>query len=169
MTNGGSKVVRQNSYQVILALDEKSSGQNANASGYELFQFAERARTEGSLEVAVAAYEEALKRLKKSTNNDHRREYFISQTELGTLKTKAQLALTKDTAAISKAVNEFETFGSETRHSDLSLEAYQRAGDIAFKTLFDLERAHRWNTPSWVGGPSSGSTGPMGRNSTWYP
>ena len=132
-----------NSYQVILALDEKSSGQNANASGYELFQFAERARTEGSLEVAVAAYEEALKRLKKATNNDPRREYFISQTELGTLKTKAQLALTRDTASISKAVSEFETFGSETRHSDLSLEAYQRAGDIAFRTLFDLERAHR--------------------------
>ena len=31
----------------------------------------------------------------------------------------------------------------------------------------DLDRAHRWNTPIWVGGPSSGSTGPMGRNSTW--
>jgi tetratricopeptide (TPR) repeat protein len=132
-----------NSYQVILALDEKSSGQNANASGYELFQFAERARTEGSLEVAVAAYEEALKRLKKATGNDSRRDYFISQTELGALKTKAQLALTRDTAAVSKAVNEFESFGSENRHTDLSLEAYQRAGDIAFKTLFDLERAHR--------------------------
>lgn len=135
-----------NSYQVILALDERAAGQNANASGYELFQFAERARTEGSLEVAVAAYEEALKRLKKATASDPRREYFISQTELGALKTKAQLALTKDTAAISKVVNEFESFGNETRHSDLSLEAYQRAGDIAFKTLFDRERAHRLYT-----------------------
>jgi tetratricopeptide (TPR) repeat protein len=69
-----------NSYKVMLALDERASNQNANASGYELFQFAERARTEGSLEVAVAAYDEALKRLKKSTNNDPRKEYFISQT-----------------------------------------------------------------------------------------
>ncbi len=132
-----------NSYQVILALDDRSNGQNANASGFELFQFAERARTEGSLEVAVAAYEEALKRLKKSTNNDPRREFIISQTELGALKTKAQFALTKDSLAIAKAVNELETFANESRNSNFSLEAYQRAGDLAFKTLFDLERAHR--------------------------
>jgi lipopolysaccharide biosynthesis regulator YciM len=133
----------QNAYQVVLALDDRSSVQNAVASGGELYQFAERARTEGSLEVAVAAYEEALKRLKKTSANDPRREYFLSQTELGVLKTKAQFALTKDTASISKVVHEFELFANENRHTDLSLEAYQRAGDLAFKKLFGLERAHR--------------------------
>lgn len=132
-----------NSYKVMLALDERASNQNANASGYELFQFAERARTEGSLEVAVAAYDEALKRLKKSTNNDPRKEYFISQTELGSLKTKAQFALTKDTTAIRGAVEEYERFGLENRHSDLSLEALSNAGELSFKTLFDLPRAER--------------------------
>lgn len=130
-----------NSFKVILTLDDRTKGQHTNTSGFELYQFAERARTEGSLEVAVAAYDEALKRLKKSTNADPRREYFISQTELGALKTKAQYALTKDTSAIGKAISEFVQFAGENRHPDLSLDAYQRAGDLAFRTLFDLDRA----------------------------
>lgn len=34
------------------------------------------------------------------------------------------------------------------------------------RELGDAHGAHRLNTPIWVGGPSSGSTSPIGRNST---
>ncbi len=78
---------------VMQQLDERAS---QGVSGYELLQFAERARTEGALDVAVDAYKEAVVRLKKSAGNDQRRQYFISQAELGSLKTEASYLISRN-------------------------------------------------------------------------
>ena len=75
--------------QIFLKLDNLGvKNSSASAGGYELYQFAERIRNEGALEVAVMAYNEAIKRFREGAGNDPRRKDFVSMAELGALKTK---------------------------------------------------------------------------------
>lgn len=135
----------RNSYNVILALDDKMSARGGG-SGSELYGFAERVRSEGAYEVAAMAYDEAIKRLRKTTTGDVRAEFFMSQAELGALQTRSQFVLAKEhpeKAELDSLVMRFEAYADSKRQPDLILQALSRAGEIAFRYSFNLEGAKR--------------------------
>lgn len=130
----------RSAYETMQLLDAR-----AEVSGYELLQFAERARNERALDVAVDAYKEAVARLKKSgAANDQRRQYFISQAELGALKVEASYLISRPNGAkadIAALAAKFRQFADTHRENDLVLEALLRGGELAFRNAFDLDLA----------------------------
>jgi tetratricopeptide (TPR) repeat protein len=92
------------------------------------------------------AYDEAIKRLRKTTTGDVRGEFFMSQAELGALQTRSQFVLAKEhpeKAELDSLVRRFEAYADSKRQPDLVLLALSRAGEIAFHYSFDLEGAKR--------------------------
>jgi tetratricopeptide (TPR) repeat protein len=132
----------RNAFETARMIDDKNSAGNPMTSGFDLYQFAERARAEGDLTTAVMAYDEAVKRMRKRNTND----YNIAQAELGALKTKEQLALSRspiDSQMLRTTIADYEAYADARRPQDLMLEALIRAADISFHRLFQLDDAER--------------------------
>ncbi len=127
----------------IIEIDDLSKGEPGN-EGPELLQFADRARSEGALEVAARAYAEAGKRLKQNTAYQGS-AYFVAQAELGALKTWEAYYQTAPAPndSIVSLVSQYEAFAAGTRMNDLALDALAHAGALAYSELFDLPRATR--------------------------
>jgi tetratricopeptide (TPR) repeat protein len=125
----------------IVKLDNMADKSNRGNQGYELLQFADRVRSEGALDVAVKAYDEAISRLKSSDNA--RQSYFISQAELGALKTKELYYLSRphSSDSVAQLVTRYEQYAASEQQGDLSLDALVHAGDLAFHELFNFDRA----------------------------
>jgi hypothetical protein len=137
----------KNAYDIVVRIDDLNGSTHEGSQGYELLQFAERARAEGALDVAVKAYDEAIKRVKAhggGRNNGGQPDYFLAQAELGSLRTtEAYLASrpehTKDEARA--LVERYEKYASSPSYGEFVLDAYLRAANLSFHDLFDLERA----------------------------
>lgn len=129
--------------QTIVQLDDLASNDGADHTmqGFELLQFADRARNEGALDVAVHAYDAALKRLQSSASA--RNNFYIQQAELGALKTAeayySTIAVPKDSVAL--LITRYEEYAAKQPMSELALDALTHAGQLAFNVLFDLDRA----------------------------
>lgn len=133
----------EGAFSVIKKIDDMTGEKMANR-GYEMLMFAERARSEGALEVSVKAYDEAIKRLRVSTTKHN--QFFVEQAELGALRTHEAFALSKDPIdpeQVRKVVARYETFGQESAAKEYGLEAYLRAGELSLEQLFDLAAAER--------------------------
>jgi tetratricopeptide (TPR) repeat protein len=129
--------------ETIIQLDDLST-QNPWNEGPELLQFADRARSEGALQVAAKAYAEASRRLKENKGQD----YYVEQAELGSLKTWEAYYLSKskhDPVAmkdsIAGLISNYEAFATNGPMNDFALDALLHAGGLAFSELFDLPRA----------------------------
>lgn len=143
----GEKKDYETALATIIKLDDMTdagtsdiTGRSAN-EGPELLRFADRARSEGSLEVAAQAYTEAIKRLKLS---DYRgQNYFIEQAELGALKTWESYYLSAPNSrdSIVNLVARYESFAAEAKESAFAIEASVHAGQLSYVQLFDLARA----------------------------
>lgn len=128
-------------YQVIDRIDN-INGQKNRTSGYDLLMFAERARAEGALAIAVKAYDEAIRRLKNSQGRQN--QYFVDQAELGALRTKERFALSQvpiDSAMIRTVVGQYENYARSEKPKEYVIEASLQAASLSFQQLFDLERA----------------------------
>ena len=125
----------------IIKLDDLSDQKNRGNQGVELLQFADRVRSEGALDVAVKAYDEAIVRLKSSDNS--RQSYFISQAELGALKTAESYYVSRSHVAdsIAPLIARYERYASQQQEGPLAIEAFVHGGDLAFHELFDFECA----------------------------
>ncbi len=144
-------------FQIIRKLDDLNGAQKQNR-GYELLMFAERARAEGALATAVAAYDEALSRLKSGETAKHNQQ-FIQQAELGSIKTKEAFAFsaaTLDTAQLRNVIALYEKYAQSGAPREYLLEASNRAGRLALEHLFDLSIAKR-NFESATKGVRNGS------------
>ncbi|HET6511638.1 MAG TPA: tetratricopeptide repeat protein [Candidatus Kapabacteria bacterium] len=131
-------------YRVIQRIDDINGDLKQNR-GYELLMFAERARAEGALSTAVAAYDEALKRLKSGPTAKHNAQ-FIQQAELGSIKTKEAYTFSSivlDTNQLRQVISQYEAFASSGAPREYTLEANNRAGRLALEELFDLTVAKR--------------------------
>ena len=135
----------------ILHLDDLEKSQQWG-QGAELLQFADRARTEGALDVAARAYNEASQRLAASNGQ----EYFIAEAQLGSLKTweayfdskpeliaRAEAARDQQKDSIKDLAQKYEAFAATTPNNDFALDALVHAGMIAYTKLFDLDRASK--------------------------
>lgn len=130
--------------QIFLKLDNlgvKSS--SASAGGYELYQFAERIRNEGALDIAVLAYNEAIKRFREGAANDPQRKYFVAMAELGSLKTKEAYLrslpeLPKD--SLERLVAYYQSYSID-KQNDLAFDALLHAGELSFNVLHDFSTA----------------------------
>jgi tetratricopeptide (TPR) repeat protein len=124
-----------------LRVDQTTDINRRGSAGFELMQFGDRARNEGALDVAVDAYDEAIKRFKAAGNN--RQDYYIAQAELGALRTREALlaskAATKD--EITDLIARYESYAQSSSANELAVEALYRAGDVAYHQAFDLDRA----------------------------
>lgn len=122
----------------IIQLDDINKGQQTN-EGPELLQFADRARSEGALEVAAKAYAEASRRLKANNIEG----YYTAQAELGALKTWesyfANAPTKKD--SIATLVLQYEDFAANSGIIELGTDALLHAGNLSYSVLFDLPRA----------------------------
>lgn len=131
--------------RIILKLDNldiKSS--SSSAGGYELYQFAERIRNEGALDVAVMAYTEAIRRFREGAANDPQRKYFVSMAELGFLKTKeAYLRSIPDVPADSlvRITADYQNYAKTQAQNDLALDALLHGGELAFHVVHDYANA----------------------------
>jgi tetratricopeptide (TPR) repeat protein len=131
----------------IITLDDLSDAGPGDVTGRsvsegpELLQFADRARSEGSLGVAAKAYTEAIKRLKRSGYRGQ--NYFIEQAELGALKTWESYYLSAPhlNDSIVGLVAQYESFAAEAKENGFANEALVRAGELSYSQLFDLVRA----------------------------
>jgi tetratricopeptide (TPR) repeat protein len=131
-------------YQVIEAIDNLN-GEKKQNKGYELLMFADRARAEGALEIAVMAYDEALRRLKSGDAVKYNQP-FIQQAELGAIKTKEAFIFSRptlDREALKGVVKAYETYASSGVPREYAMEASNRAAKISLDDLFDLESARR--------------------------
>jgi tetratricopeptide (TPR) repeat protein len=124
-----------------LRVDELADPARRGNAGFELMQFADRARNEGALEVAVTAYDEAIKRLKAAGNS--RQDYYIAQAELGALRTREAFVASRPSTKeeVADLLARYETYAQSSAPQELVAEAYARAGDVAFHKAFDLDRA----------------------------
>ena len=122
----------------IIQLDDLSAGQQGNEGG-ELLQFADRARSEGALEVAARAYAEASRRLKITRGQD----YYVDQAELGSLKTWEAYYLSRpnDKDSIPGLVTSYEAFAARASLNEFAVDALLHAGNLSYSELFDLKRA----------------------------
>ncbi len=123
---------------VILRLDALEKDQQWG-QGAELLQFADRARTEGALDVAAKAYSEASKRL--AANNGQ--PYYVAEAQMGALKTWEAYFNTGVGSAdsIKELVGKYEAFAASTPENDFALDALVHAGTLSYTRLFDLDRA----------------------------
>lgn len=131
-------------YEIIRKLDDLNGQQKQNR-GYELLMFAERARAEGALSTAVAAYDEALSRLKSGETAKHNQQ-FIQQAELGSIKTKEAFIFSTpvlDTVQLRNVLALYEKYAASGAPREYALEASNRAGRLALDQLFDLTTAKR--------------------------
>jgi TolA-binding protein len=82
--------------------------------------------------------------LKRSSGNDQRRQYFISQAELGALKTEGSYLISRNAPKehFVAHAQKFKAFADSHRENDLILEALLRGGELSYKHAFDLELAH---------------------------
>ena len=137
----GEKKAYAEALATIIKLDNLADRSNRGNQGFELLQFADRVRSEGALDVAVRAYDEAISRLKSGDNS--RQAYFISQAELGALKTAESYYLSRPHSAdsITSLVSRYERYAVAQPQSELALEALVHGGDLALNELFDLQRA----------------------------
>jgi hypothetical protein len=137
----GEKRDYRKALQTMIKLDNMADKSARGNQGYELLQFADRARSEGALDVAVEAYTEAIARLKSS--DAVRQGYPIAQAELGSIRTFESFVLggahTKD--SIASVVTKYEAFAKDANAGEFAVEALVRAGRLAFRELFDLDRA----------------------------
>jgi tetratricopeptide (TPR) repeat protein len=130
---------------IYLKLDNlgiKSS--SASAGGYELYQFAERIRNEGALDVAVMAYNEAIKRFRKGAATDPQRRYFVSMAELGSLKTKeAYLKSMPEPPhdSLEHLVSDYQNYAQAQVQNDLAFDALLHGGELSFKVLRNYSNA----------------------------
>ncbi len=131
--------------QIFLKLDNLGvKNSSASAGGYELYQFAERIRNEGALDVAVMAYSEAIKRFRDGAGNDPQRKYFVSMAELGALKTKeAYFRSLPDTPhdSLERLVSDYQNYASAQLQTDLAFDALLHAGELSFKVLHNYPTA----------------------------
>lgn len=127
--------------EATLRVDELSDPARRGNAGFELMQFADRARNEGALDVAVTAYDEAIKRLKAAGNS--RQDYYIAQAELGALRTREAFLASKSATKeeINDLLSRYEAFAQSSAPQELVAEASARAGDVAFHKAFDFDRA----------------------------
>jgi tetratricopeptide (TPR) repeat protein len=131
--------------QTIIQLDDLSQSSQAGSTapqgneGPELLQFADRARSEGALEVAAEAYAEASRRLKAIRGQ----EYYVAQAELGSLKTWEAFYLSNplDKDSIPGLITKYEGFGASTQINEFALDALVHAGSLAYSERFDVPRA----------------------------
>jgi tetratricopeptide (TPR) repeat protein len=143
----GEKKDYNKALATIIKLDDMADAGHGDVTGRsvsegpELLQFADRARSEGSLEVAARAYTEAIKRLKQS---DYRgQNYFIEQAELGALKTweSFYLSAPHSNDSIVSLIARYESFASSAKENGFAIEALVHAGELGYQQLFDLARA----------------------------
>ncbi len=141
----------------IIQLDDLSAG-NVGNEGPELLQFAERARSEGALEVAARAYAEASRRLKANRGQD----YYVQQAELGSLKTWEAYYLSKPNGndSLSGLVAQYESFAASGVMSEFALDALFHAGNLSYSQLFDLKRATK-DLEAAIEHPKNGLTDPV--------
>ncbi|MDP4220251.1 MAG: tetratricopeptide repeat protein [Bacteroidota bacterium] len=129
---------------IFLKLDDMGiTSISRSAGGDELFQFAERVRKEGALDVAVTAYKEAIKRFREGAATDPRRKDFVAMAELGYLETKeAYLRSMPEPPrdSIRRLVSEYQDF-SLNRPNELAFNALLHAGELSFKILHDYSAA----------------------------
>ena len=135
-------------FTTIIQLDSLSAGTQGN-EGSELLQFAERARSEGALDVAAQAYAEASRRLKTMPGED----YYVAQAELGSLKTWEAYYLSTsnhESAApvsapmqdsVRNLIGKYKDFAATSPISEFALDALVHAGSLSYSELFDLPRA----------------------------
>ncbi len=130
-------------YDLVLRID--SINGNAHGSqGFELLIFAEKARNEGALDVAVKAYNVAIRRIQSgaAAHND----YFLGQAQLGALMTREAYLMKQpalDTTALRVLIHDYENFGDKQSANEFALGALVHAGELSFHRLFDLQRASR--------------------------
>ncbi len=113
--------------------------------GAELLQFAERARSEGALNVAARAYTEASRRLGTASGE----AYYAADAQLGALKTWEAYFDSRSVSdndsllqdSISNLVREYERFASQSQESDFALNALVHAATLAYHRLHDVDRA----------------------------
>ncbi len=138
----GEKKDYRKALETIIKLDNVAADESGakNNEGPELLQFADRARSEGALDVAARAYTEAITRLKSS---DYRGQvYYIAQAELGALKTWEKYYLTaglKD--SLPALISKYEAFAQNAPANEFVLDALVHAANLSFNELFDLPRA----------------------------
>jgi TolA-binding protein len=130
-------------YDLVLRIDS-INGKAHGSQGFELLIFAEKARNEGAIDVAVKAYEVAIRRIQSGAAAHN--EYFLGQAQLGALMTR-EAALVKqpllDTASLRGLIHDYEVFGEKQSANEFALSALVRAGELSFSRLFDLQRASR--------------------------
>lgn len=124
----------------ILQLDDLEKSQQWG-QGAELLQFADRARTEGALDVAARAYSEASQRLSAGNGQP----YYIAEAQLGSLKTWEAYFDSKpvNKDSIRELTGKYEAFAASTTQNDFALDALIHAGTLAYTSLFDLDRASK--------------------------
>ncbi len=139
----GEKKDYAKALQTMIQLDDLTSG-TPGYEGGELLAFAERARSEGALDVAATAYAEASRRLKASRGQD----FYVQQAELGSLKTWEAYYHSKPNDdrpfwkdSIAALISRYESFAASGVMNELSLDALLHAGNLAYTDLFDLTRA----------------------------
>lgn len=123
-------------------LGSKSASQTYG--GYELLQFAERIRNEGALDVAVMAYNEAIKRFRQSSGNDLQKKNFISMAELGSLKAREVLLKTthdEPNDSLERLVADYQNFAKLQTENNIAFDALLRAGELSFKALRNYPEA----------------------------
>jgi TolA-binding protein len=153
----GEKKDYAKALSTIIQLDDLSAGQAGNEGG-ELLQFADRARSEGALEVAARAYAEASRRLKMNRGQD----YYVDQAELGSLKTWEAYYLSKpnDRDSLSGLVASYETFAARASMNEFAVDALLHAGNLSYSELFDLKRATK-DLEAALTHPKNGLTDPV--------
>ncbi len=141
----------------IIQLDDLSAGQAGNEGG-ELLQFADRARSEGALEVAARAYAEASRRLKINRGQD----YYVDQAELGSLKTWEAYYLSKpnDKDSIAGLITQYESFAARASMNEFAVDALLHAGNLSYMELFDLKRSTK-DLEAAIAHPKNGFTDPV--------
>ena len=128
-------------YGLVLKIDSINGVQHGS-QGFELLNFAQKARNEGALDIAVKAYDVAIRRIESgaAAHND----YYLGQAQIGALLTREAYLdqLTKpDTAQLRALISDYESFGEKQSSNEFALVALQRAGQLSFAKLFDLQRA----------------------------
>ncbi len=153
----GEKKDYANALATIIQLDDFPSG-NVGNEGQELLQFADRARSEGALEVAAKAYAEASRRLKANRGQD----YYVEQAELGSLKTWEAYYLSKPNSkdSIAGLITQYESFAASASMNEFTLDALLHAGDLSYAELFDLKRASK-DLEAVIAHPKNGLTEPV--------
>ncbi len=131
--------------EIYLKLDNLGiRSSSSSAGGYELYQFAERIRNEGALDVAVMAYNEAIKRFRKGAGIDPQRKYFVSMAELGALKTKeAYLRSIPNVSrdSLEQLAADYQNYAQPDLQNDLAFDALLHAGELSFKVLRNYPNA----------------------------